>query len=328
LFLSLLPDLKISVTFKSYGLKLCCWILGLSCTTPVISQEHSIITKQEDVRNQIGLRHDNDFLTFTDKYYSSGLFLFYKRVIENVVFKTGQEQISLGLIQQIYTPSESNTTNLAEMDRPFAGYSEVQTGWSYIKNDLLLETHLSFGLVGKASGAGDFHKWYHNALAVPNPPTWAYELDNKFHANLYTTLIQEWQLAPNNFSVYFAVKSEFALGTKDVYAQPELLVHFGRRLNMSSSMAYNSLGSKENEVFFTLRAGYRYVGYNALLEGHISGDDSVFLVDPKNRFFYGGFDIKHRFGKDEYWLGYRFNSAETTQTKGHTYIILSYARSF
>ena len=300
----------------------------LGIMAPIFGQDQTSNTVKNDIKHQISFRHDNDFLAFSDRYYSSGLFLSYKRVLDKGVFSSGQEQISLAFAQQVYTPSKLNTTNLAEMDRPYAGYIEVNTGWTYIKDNNCYETNFILGLAGKASGAGDFHRWYHNALSIPSPPTWAHELTNKLHSNLYTSFTHEWQLAPNNFSVYLAVKSELALGTKDIYAQPEMIAHFGRRLNMTSSMAYNNIGSTEKEVFFSLRAGYRIVAHNALLEGHIFSDNSVFLVSPENGFFYGGFDIKHRTGQNDYWLGYRFNAAETKQTRVHKYIILSYARSF
>ncbi len=279
-------------------------------------------------QHQISFRHDNDFLVFSDRYYSSGLFLSYSMLLKNGLFKSGKEQVTFTLLQQIYTPSKLNTSNRVEMDRPYAGYLAINTEWSYVKDNYAFESILTFGLVGEGSGAGSFHRWYHNALEVPSPPTWAYELANKLHANFYTSYIYEWQLAPNNFSVYLAVKPTLALGTKDLYAQPEVMAHFGRRQPMNSSMAYNRIGSLEKEVFFTMRAGYRIIAHNALLEGHLFGDNSVFLATPKKGFFYGGFDIKHRFKNNDYWLGYRFNSAETEQTKAHKYVILSYARNF
>ena len=303
-------------------------ILFLSFIAPIYAQDHSDKAIKKEVKHQISLRHDNDFLAFSDIYYTSGLFLSYNRLLNRGVFKSGKEQISIALVQQIYTPSKLNTTNLAEMDRPYAGYMELNLSWSYVNENYSLETDFSIGLTGKGSRAGAFHRWYHNALSVPKPPTWAYELNNKMHVNLYSSYTREWQLSPNNFSVYLAVKSELAIGTKDIYAQPEFIAHFGRRQAMTSSMAYNRIGSLEKEVFFSICAGYRFLSHNALLEGHVFGDNSIFLVNPNNQYFYGGFDIKHRDRKNDFWLGYRFNSAETKQTKLHKYIILSYARSF
>lgn len=296
-------------------------LLNLFFLVPTLAQE-------KEVKHSIGLKHDNDFLTFTDKYYSSGLFLSYRRVLDQGIFNSGKEQFSLNLAQQIYTPSKPSTTNSAELDRPFAGYIAINASWSYVNTRNYLETNFNLGLVGKASGAGSFHKWYHNAIGIPQPPSWVYELTNKIHANIYGSYIHEWQLSSKDFSVYLAVHPKFAAGTKDIYAQPEVIAHFGRRQAMTTSMAYNRIGSTEKEVFFSIRAGYRFVAHNALLEGHLLGDNSFYLVQPEKRFFYGGVDMKHRLGKNDYWIGYRFNTAETKETKAHKYVLLSYARSF
>ncbi len=303
-------------------------ILFLSFIDPIYAQDQQDQVAKEGVKHQISLRHDNDFLAFSDRYYTSGLYLSYNRLLNKGMLKSDMEQISISLGQQIYTPAKINTTNIAEMDRPYAGYMELNLGWSYVNGNNRLVTDFALGLTGKASGAGAFHRWYHNALAVPKPPTWAYELNNKIHVNLYTSYTREWQLSQNNFSVYVGVKSELAIGTKDIYAQPEFIAHFGRRQAMTSSMAYNRIGSTEKEVFFSICAGYRFLSHNAVLEGHLFGDNSIFLVSPNNKFFYGGFDIKHRDKKNDFWFGYRFNAAETNETKLHKYIILSYARSF
>lgn len=280
------------------------------------------------LKHQIGFKHENDFLTFSDQYYSSGLFLQYSRHLNQGLFSTGQELISLGFAQEIYTPSRINTTNITEMDRPYAGYMEFNLSWSYIKPTHIFEIQFGIGLAGKASGAGSFHRWYHKALEVPNPPTWAHEINNKVHNNLYVNFIKEWQLTPNNFSVHLGILPKLAIGTKDIFAQPELIAHFGKRQALTTSMAYGYFGGTEKEIFFSLRAGYRFVIHDAMLEGHVFGDDSVFLVESNKTFFFGGLDIKHRSGQNDYWFGYRLNASVTKTTTSHSFVILSYARSF
>jgi hypothetical protein len=281
-----------------------------------------------NIKHKISFRHDNDFLTFSDQYYSSGLFLQYSRLLKKGLFSTGQEKICLGFAQEIYTPSRLNTTNIVEMDRPYAGYMEFNLTWNYIKPSYIFETQLSMGIVGKASGAGAFHRWYHNALDVPNTPTWAHEINNKVHSNIYVNFIKEWHLVSNNFSVYLGLLPKLALGTKDINAQSELIAHFGKRQALSTSMAYDNFGNTEKELFFSLRIGYQFVNHNAMLQGHLFGDDSIFLVEPKKTFLFGGFELKHRFGQNDYWFGYRVNSSVTETTSSHSYIMLSYARSF
>lgn len=279
-------------------------------------------------KHQIGLRHDNDFLVFTDRYYSSGLFLSYTKWLNQGIFKSGHEQLVFSLNQEIYTPSNTGTKNIVEMDRPYAGFMGLSFGWSYAKNRNDFEGSFLVGIAGKNSGAGSFHRWYHNALEVPKPPTWAYEIANSFHFNLYGFYSHEWQLVEGDFGVYTAIQSQFALGTKDIYGEPEVVTYFGKRTTMSKSSAYNKIGYENRELFFALRTSYRFVGHNAMLEGNLFGDNSVFVVEPKTIVFHIGFDLKYHNSQNDYWLGYRFNSKETSETKSHKYVILSYARSF
>lgn len=316
--------------FHSNGLRrfITLGILILFNTTCFFGQGKNEENSNKIIKHQIAFRHDNDFLTFTDRYYSSGLFFSYTKWLEHGVFSSGHEQLSFLVQQEIYTPANTKTTNIVELDRPYVGFLGINIGWSYAKIKNGLETNFLIGIAGKASGAGDFHRWYHNALEVPSPLTWAYEIDNSFHFNLYGHYTHEWQLANGNFGVYMAVQPMLAVGTKDIYAQPELIGSFGKRNAISSSSAYNKIGDKNRELFFMLRTGYRFIAHNAMLEGNLLGDHSIFLVDPSNTIFYFGFDLKHRDGQNVYWFGYRFNSAESAETKSHKYIILSYARNF
>lgn len=291
-------------------------------------QESAGSNPDSSIKHQISFRHDNDFLVFTDRYYSSGLIISYGKTLDQGIFRSGHEQIMFKINQEIFTPSNTKTTNIVEMDRPYAGFLGFTVGWSYTKNNHDIETNVMIGLAGKSSGAGNFHRWYHKALEVPQPPTWVYEIANSFHLNIYNRYAHEWQLVNSDFAVFLAVQPEFALGTKDIYAQPELITYFGKRNSMRYSSAYNKIGAKDRELFFALRTSYRWVAHNAMLEGNLFGDNSPFLIDPNAGFFNFGFDLQHRKGQNEYWFGYRLNSAETSKSNSHKYIILSCSRNF
>ncbi len=280
------------------------------------------------VRHQLELRHDNDFLTFTDRYYSSGLFLTYRQLLRKGILSSGKEQLQISVRQEIYTPSDIKSRDIADLDRPYVGFLGIQAGWSHIRNSSLLETDLLFGVAGPASGASGFQKWYHHTFVVSDPPVWGNQMENSVHANIYTSYLKEWKLSPNPFSVHMSLKPQIAFGTRDIYVHPEFMATFGRRDPLSSSMTQNRLGTLDREIFFSLMAGHRFVHHNALLEGKIWGDDSVLLVEADRNVWYFGFDFKHRFGKNNYWAGYRINSPESQRTQAHKYIILSYARSF
>ena len=264
----------------------------------------------------------------TDRYYSFGLFLTYKHRLSKGIFGSENEQLSFRLGVEAFTPDNTETRLIDEMDRPYAGYLGLNGGWSLTTKKNFLNVELELGLAGKSSGAGAFQRWYHNAVVVSDPQSWEAELSDSFHVNLYTRYAREWQLAPNPFGVRLAIQPEAAFGSRDQYVQPEVIAYFGRRADMNSSIAYNQIGSLEREIFFALRFAYRWVGHNGLLEGNAFGDDSVYLVEPLKSHYRVGFDFKHRFKKNDYLVCYRFHSDETTMTQTHHYLILSYARSF
>lgn len=280
------------------------------------------------IKHQLRLQHDNDFFTLTDRYYSSGLFLNYTRLLKNGLLDGENEQITISIGQEVYTPSNIKTTDISKQDRPYVGFLALKGSWSFVKKKHGLNTSILLGVAGNASGAGGFQRWYHNVFVVSDPPTWIGEMENSLHANLYVSYRREWQLAPNPFSISLVVQPELAFGTRDIYAHTDLIAYFGRRNPMSSSIGYNRIGSTRREIFFSLRAGYRYVGHNALLEGNALGDNSIFLVPADKEIIYAGLDVQHRFGKNEYWLGYRMQSAEASTTVSQKFVVLSYARNF
>ncbi|MBT8262969.1 MAG: lipid A deacylase LpxR family protein [Bacteroidia bacterium] len=284
--------------------------------------------ESQNMKHQVGLQHDNDFFLLTDRYYSFGLFLNYTYRPEKGIFKKSNEQLNFTLGAEAFTPDDTKTEEITEMDRPYAGYLGLNSGWTLVNNNNFYNLQLELGIAGKSSGAGAFQRWYHNAVVVSEPQSWIGELSDSFHMNLYADYAKEWQLVPNPFGVHLALRSQFAYGTKDQFIQPEIVAYFGRRNKMGSSIGYGQIGDTERELFFAFRAGYRFVAYNGLLEGNYWGDDSVFLVDPLETVIQIGFDFQHRFKKNDYKFGYRFHSDETEASQTHQYVILSYARSF
>ncbi|MEB8345770.1 DUF2219 family protein [Flavobacteriaceae bacterium KMM 6898] len=280
------------------------------------------------VGHQLELRHDNDFFTFTDRYYTSGLFLTYRTLLQKGILSSGKEQLKFSIGQEIFTPSNIKSDEIADLDRPYVGFLGLVGGWSHVQNSSLLEADLLLGVAGPASGASGFQKWYHHTFVVSDPPVWGNQMENSIHVNLYANYLKEWRLAPNPFSVHISIKPQFAIGTRDSYVHPEFMATFGRRNPLSSSMIHNQLGAVDREIFFSLVAGHRFVFHNALLDGNALGDNSVFLVQADKNVWYFGFDFKHRFGQNNYWVGYRINSPESQGTQAHRYIILSYARNF
>lgn len=315
-------------TYTNFRLILLILLTSIGFTNFSSGQNDHTRNSEKEIYNQIQFRHDNDFFLLSDRYYTSGLYLSYGKKLKKGLFKSGNEQLMFSIGQEIITPTNTKSTEINDLDRPYVGFMGIKSGWSFAENSTNIEVDFLLGFAGKASGAGGFQRFYHNTFVVADAPKWVGEMNNSFHANLYVRYVYEWQIAPNPFSIHLAVNPEIAIGTRDIYFNPEIITYFGRRNSLASSIAYNRIGPTNREIFFSFRFGYRFVGHNALLEGNALGDNSIFLVTPNKTVLYGGFDFKHRFGQNNYWFGYRINSSESKNTELHKYIILSYARNF
>ncbi|MFD2586483.1 lipid A-modifier LpxR family protein [Croceitalea marina] len=303
--------------------------LGLATLFVLFSvQLYSQDISQKNISQQLELRHDNDFFMLTDRYYSSGLFLTYRKRLSKGISKTDQEQLDFTIGQEVYTPSQTQSTNSAVFDRPYAGFSGLKATWSRSRADHLYQISALIGIAGLNSGAGGFQRWYHRAIAISDSPLWIDELNDSFHLNFYFSYVKEWEIVPNPFGVRFALKPNLALGSRDIYAEPEAIFYFGRRNEVAKTIAYDQIGSTDREIYFALRASYRSVFYNGLIEGNLFGDNSPVLKEPSNGIWRLGFDFYHRFQRNDYKFGLRYNSAETQLSQKHKYVMLSYGLRF
>jgi hypothetical protein len=278
-------------------------------------------------RHQLELHHDNDFLLFTDWYYTTGSFISYKTRLDDGKDLSDMRQWEVGLTQYYFTPSAIKETLIALFDRPYAGYLGLYTKMGFWNQRRLLDFTLDIGVTGPASGAEGFQRWFHSSGESANP-RWVGQIDNGVHANLRVQYTREWKWLPNPFSVYASWKPAIAVGSKDIYLEQGALFTFGKRSGLENSMAHGRIGEIVPELFFGVHFTYRYVLYDAMLEGYIIGDNSVYTVDPVDHLFFYGLEGNYRKKRMEYRLGYTFASPRAPQTTLHTWVKISIARNF
>ena len=181
-------------------------------------------------------------------------------------------------MQEIITPSDLESEIISELDRPYVGFLGLSSGWSYIKNDSGIQARLLLGIAGRASGAGGFQRWYHNVNVILDAPAWVGEMENSIHFNMYVSYLYEWQLAPNPFSIYIAVRPELSFGTRDIYVYPELVAYFGRRNPTASSMIHMK------KIFFIIFIRSGFYAYSQ--HGEKSKIDSKSIAELVKQFKY------------------------------------------
>jgi hypothetical protein len=305
-------------------------IIGLVTITPFWGQEDDVIESGvKEVDHQFELKHDNDFLVFTDRYYSSGSFISYRWLSENKKDSINNRQHMLYLSHEIYTPSDLLETNTRFYERPYAGFLGFHYQYSIANETRLFEFEYAMGFTGKMSGASGLQSLFHNTAAEDSRiATWLGQLNNGVTSNLYFTYIREWNLQDNPLSFHISAGPTLAIGTKDIYIQNDAGVYIGIRNPMNSSLAYDQLNASKNELFVSLIMTYRYVIHDTLLEGNLIGDSSEVLRAPYQNLYLFKLGLNYRLKRNDFKLIYNYKTAETRKAEPHTYITISIARSF
>lgn len=278
---------------------------------------------------QYELREDNDFLHFTDRYYSTGTFLGLRKMMAAGTDSTDSAHFSLYLLQEIYTPSDLLEENFKWFERPYAGFLGLSTEYSRASTRRFLDFKLLTGVAGPWSGAEKTQSIFHSSAAEDSRiATWEEQLENSFHINAYVNYVREWGYYTNPFSVHIALSPSAAIGSRDAYIQNDMVFYFGNRQPMNRSIAYKQLGGTEREFFFAVRLGYRYLFHDGMIEGNWFGDDSAFTLEPYHQIFFYNFELYYRKGRNDFKFTYNFETPRTYRTEPHAYVSLTYARRY
>ncbi len=280
------------------------------------------------VSEQVELMHDNDFLHFTDRWYTTGSFIAYRKLLnETDKENNNKRQFTLQLEQSFFTPSNILSSRIEDYDRPYAGFLGFNTGISLINENRILAFTLTIGVTGEISGSEGLQSWFHSTNESQTA-TWTGQIENSTHANLYGSYLKEWLLWDSNFNVFVATKPKVALGTKDYYLENDVKLYIGKRNELEYTMAHRQLGDTENELFFALTGAYRFVIHDAMLQGSIIADNSEFTLEPVDSLFF--------YGAESYWrnqildvkVAYMFSTRRVESTGTHGFTTLSISRNF
>ncbi len=289
--------------------------------------EDTLSSPKEFYHSQFELRHDNDFLIFTDRYYTTGSFIEYRYLPEQDFSEGRKEHILLGLEQYFYTPSDLIAEDTANFDRPYAGYIGIKAGTLISYPSYAISFIATLGFTGPISLAEAVQTASHSAGPSRIPP-WESQIKNNVHINLYGGFTKEWKLGAKPFAVYAALEPKIAFGTQNLYFDQAFKFYFGKRNSLQRSMAYHQLGETDKEFFFSINFAYRYVFHNALIEGYPIIEKSEFTMDATNELFLYGIEGYYRMKRNDFKLGYQYVSKETPKSDWHIYFVISIARRF
>ncbi|WP_290701757.1 lipid A-modifier LpxR family protein [Lacinutrix sp.] len=278
---------------------------------------------------QLELVIENDKLVLVDKYYTSGLFLTYKKDLQNnFIFKKQQDkklQLNIVLGNQTYTPSNLTSIDTRDFDRPYAGWFFVKTEIGKINKNSALFIGIETGITGEESLSGKLQNWFHETLNIPSA-TWIQEIEFKFLVNLKARYIISKTIGEHSA---FKFVFEPSLGTKDIFIANNLGYTFGRFNTFNQSSRNGFLTEIDtNEFFGFINIGYKYVAHNALIQGSLDYNDALFTTNKEPHIINFKIGSVLKLKRNTFTFVYNYNTKETPISSSHSFGTISFSRDF
>jgi len=139
---------------------------------------------------------ENDIYTKTDGGYTAGerfsfLYLINDEYsIYDTVFSNMQKTdkyFTLALSNQIFTPTDTEETDLIVDDRPYAGWTYLEFGIHKSSKNNLRSLNLKVGAIGKISMSQEIQNGFHEIIGNSDVKGWGNQLNNELGVNLKYT---------------------------------------------------------------------------------------------------------------------------------------------
>lgn len=244
-------------------------------------------------KNEFGFKTENDayLATLNDRYYTNGLFIYFRRAIDPANFSDQIEkkifEVSVG--QKMYTPYWGQVAKKEDQDRPFAGYLYAGGAYSiFYKKERVLKLSTEIGTVGPNSLAQDAQKFLHQTVGFYEPAGWDYQIKNEFAVNLAANYSQ-LMVRSNDHAVDLSGQGYANLGTTFSGLGTSILFRAGKLNQLFNSASHHAVigtsktaAINQSEFFFYAKPQLNFVAFDATIQGSLFNDDSpvTFGVKP------------------------------------------------
>lgn len=253
----------------------------------------------EDYKSEFSITTENDnyAFTFSDGYYTNGLFLKYNQPARwpaGVRLRKVISTYELG--QKIYVSQEWQNRSLYTIDRPFSGYLFFVKGYHlfYAKGHVL-KTGLAAGATGKASLAKQVQSWYHKATGLPGIRGWDHQLNGEITLNASAEYHYNLNYHTKNKKLFEAmITGEANIGNAFTNVSAGLLLKLGNievPFHSGYYQARTGKGTgmqlrKRGEIFIYYHPRWMRQFYNATVQGPFFRKDTTNFSAAITRFFY------------------------------------------
>lgn len=219
------------------------------------------------------VQYENDLFVQTDRYYTQGIALNYKTVLPATSFFGGLffqvpssgKRMSLGLDQQVFTPTSIQSDSLLNGDRPYAATLRLTSVFETMDTlrNRIFGWQFSLGTIGPAALGKETQTGIHKVTSNFLPLGWQHQLNTGLlidlgaHVNYRVFGVRRW--------LSFDVNAQANLGTGNT----SLLA--GGKLN-------SCLIKNRRTIGFYAKPALRVVGYDATIQGSLIGLKSEYVI--------------------------------------------------
>lgn len=236
--------------------------------------------------SEFGLQSDNDayLARGSDKYYTDGLFFYYRHALKIKPNSNLQNKIlGFEIGQKIFNPHTGDISfpygfdNLATIDRPFAAYLNIGSNMNFLyRNESSIKLTAEIGVVGPNAFGKQIQTFVHHIFGFYHPQGWEYQIANNYELNLsaeYNRLLVRGSLMD------VSLTSHANLGNGFIGTGIGSLIRLGYFNQLFNSISTQSTVIQSNttaplhyhELFFYYKPQLDFVAYDATVQGSLFG---------------------------------------------------------
>ena len=346
----LFPDTTVLNSIKTLFFKRL--ILSICSLVAVISSD---LLAQDSITNilrkELHITVDNDALLFgkNDKYYSSGVFIKYRRLVneKSAWFKLFNQKanlskaiVSYDFVHKMYTAKDIDESAESKIDRPYAGWFSANMSMNYhFKKNSTLAFNYDLGLLGPGTRTDDIQIWWHDFLNMKTPKGWQYQINNTLATN-FSVLYQK-RLLKSGKSMDFISEQFAQFGTISNNVRSGLTMRCGNFGDLDNTVyTYSKLGQMKKkardipqpermqEFYFYVNTTLEHVFYNTTIEGNILGEPSVFTKKIEPWVFHHTWGFGRSGRLFDWRLAVVFRSREVKEAGKHKYVAVTIVERF
>ena len=243
---------------------------------PLIAQ--SEISGCMETVSSVTISFENDFWEKTDRYFTNGINFyhtdqFYSKSPINFLFipfgKPGEgvQEYGIGVIHNMYTPSNVKDLTFQAGDRPFASYLVLEEYkiWINPEKKFRIRSEFQLGLIGSYAFGEEVQNFVHKITPSKAPLGWDKQVDNDLVVN-YNLHFSKGQVVTRNFE--WILNGGLQLGT--LYSNYSLGMGFraGKLNPYFESLVPASFWQKGKWHFaLSYDIAAKYIFYDATLQG-------------------------------------------------------------